>query len=127
MPEKHLFEYAVLRAVPRVEREEFINIGVILYCRSLQFLDMRMHLEVSKLLCIDPGCCVEDFEPVIRGILHVCSGDPEAGPIALLPAPERFRWLTAKRSTIVQTSAVHVGLTHNATETLHRIYEQVVL
>lgn len=127
MQQKHLYEYAVIRAVPRVDREEFFNIGVILYCRTLRFLDLRLHLDVQKLACLAPECSPCFIEDILKGIEGVCKAKKEAGPIAGLPAPERFRWLTAKRSTIVQMSAVHIGLSEDPAETLDRIFRKSVL
>jgi Protein of unknown function (DUF3037) len=128
MPDKHLFEYAVLRVVPRVEREEFLNVGVVLYCRDQGFLQCRYQLPEARLRAFAAAAGPDPGELLAR--LHafdkICRGRREGGPIGQLGLAERFRWLTATRSTIVQTSAVHPGLCHDAAETLNRLYAQLV-
>ena len=124
---KHLFEYAVIRVVPRVEREEFLNVGVVLYCREQQFLRVKYTLNKEKLL---PFCgpldCTE-VEEHLRAFDLICKGDPAGGPIAALDLPSRFRWLTATRSTVVQSSKVHPGFCTSAEETLEQLHSQLVL
>src|SRR3954447_10152384 len=107
MPEASAFDYAVMRVVPRVEREEFINAGVILFCRPRRFLAARIALDVPLLLALDPACDVAEVEQHLAAIPLICAGGPEAGPIGLLEQAERFHWLAAPRSTIIQPSAVH--------------------
>lgn len=127
MPDKHLFEYAVLRVVPRVEREEFVNVGVVLYCRDQGFLQCRYLLPEARLRAL--GGAALDLEELTARLLafdKICRGRREGGPIGQLGLAERFRWLTATRSTIVQTSAVHPGLCHDAAETLARLHTQLV-
>ena len=127
MPEKHLFEYAVLRVVPRVEREEFLNVGVILYCASEGFLQVRSEVPEARLRAF--GCAgldLQDLAQRLRAFERICQGRREGGPIGQLPVASRFRWLTAQRSTIVQTSPVHPGLCENAADTLERLYAQLV-
>lgn len=127
MQEKHLYEYAVIRLVPRVEREEFFNVGVILYCAAQKFLDVRISLSQEKLNCF--GCNMNEEETM--GFLHtfvaISQGGKDGGPIAMLPLAERFRWLTATRSTIIQCSTVHNGMTDNPAKTLERLYNKLVL
>lgn len=127
MPAKHLFEYAVLRVVPRVEREEFVNVGVVLYCRDQGFLQCRYLLPEARLraLCGDKLDLAE-LTARLHAFEKICRGRKEGGPIGQLGLAERFRWLTATRSTIVQTSPVHPGLCHDATETLNRLHAQLV-
>ncbi|RTQ46863.1 DUF3037 domain-containing protein [Hymenobacter gummosus] len=127
MPDKHLFEYAVLRVVPRVEREEFLNVGVVLYCRDQGFLQCRYLLPEARLRAfagdkLDLG----ELQARLHAFDKICRGRKEGGPIGQLGLAERFRWLTATRSTIVQTSAVHPGLCHDAAETLNRLHAQLV-
>jgi hypothetical protein len=126
MQENHLFEYAVLRIVPRVEREEFINVGVILYCKKHSFLQTIFTLSESRLLALDPAIDVDEIRSHLDALAAISSGKPEAGPIAALDLASRFRWLTAKRSTVVQTSAVHPGLCKDPGATLQRLHEQLV-
>jgi len=127
MPGKHLFEYAVIRIVPRVEREEFLNTGVILYCKDLKYLDVLYSINKDRLnaLCGTLDC--SEVEEHLQSFERICKGDKEGGPIASLDLPSRFRWLTATRSTVVQASKVHPGLCTNPAETLRKLYQQLVL
>ena len=110
MPTRSAYDYAVIRVVPRVEREEFVNVGVILSCPGRDFLDARLHLDRQRLLALDPTLDFQLLEQHLRIIPLVCSGDPTAGPIAKLTPRQRFHWLIAPRSTIIQTSVAHSGL-----------------
>lgn len=127
MHANHVFEYAIIRVVPKVEREEFINVGVILYCGPLKFLSTKISLnkERIKALCQEAEC--EELEEYINSFERISKGGKGSGPIGELPAAERFRWLTATRSTIVQTSKVHPGLTDNPQQMLNRLFEQLVV
>jgi hypothetical protein len=127
MPGKHLFEYAIIRIVPRVEREEFLNAGVILYCRDKKFLKALYSVDEKKLdaLCAKLDC--KEVEEHLRAISWIADGDPRGGPIAQLDPASRFRWLTATRSTIVQSSRVHPGLCDIPEETLQKLHAQLVL
>ncbi len=127
MQEKHLFEYAVIRVVPRIEREEFLNVGVVVYCRNEAFLQMLFTLDEARLTALFPKLDIEEIRAHLCAFEKICQGKPEAGPIARLDLAGRFRWLTARRSTVIQTSAVHPGLCLNAWETLARLYQQLVL
>lgn len=127
MSENHLFEYAVIRVVPRVEREEFLNVGVILYCRDQEFLQAKFTLDENRLKAFCRLIEIDELKGHLLAIEKICHGEKNAGPIARLDMASRFRWLTAKRSTIVQTSQVHPGLCDNARETLDRLYIQLVL
>lgn len=127
MPEKLLFEYAVIRVVPRVEREEFLNVGIILYCKQKKFLQCRFYLNRERLQAFSPALDVEDVQQYLQAFAQECAGSKESGPIGRLDLPSRFRWLTAVRSTVVQTSRVHPGFSHNPAETLERLYNQLVL
>jgi hypothetical protein len=127
MPGKYLFEYAVVRVVPKVEREEFLNAGVILFSKDLKFLRCRHSLNRQRLqaFCKDLDC--REVEDHLFAFEKICHGDADGGPIALLDLPSRFRWLTATRSTVVQTSKVHPGFTDDPVKTLERLFEQLVL
>lgn len=127
MQGRHLFEYAVIRVVPRVEREEFLNVGVVMYCRDLKFLQSIYTLDQKKLLalCNDLDC--REVEEHLRSIESICNGDKNGGPIAVLDISSRFRWLTATRSTVVQASKVHPGLCKDPGETLQKLFSQLVL
>lgn len=126
MPEKHLFEYAVLRVVPRVEREEFLNVGVIVYCRAQGFLQTRFELPEARLRALAPALDLAELTARLRAFERICQGRPAGGTIGQLPLAERFRWLTATRSTVVQTSPVHPGRCADAAETLTRLHAELV-
>lgn len=127
MQENHLFEYAIIRVVPRVEREEFLNVGVIVYSRPLQFLQTLYTLDEQRLLALFPGIDLKEIKEHLDAFEQVSIGNPGAGPIAGLDIASRFRWLTAKRSTVLQTSVVHPGLCKDAKETLEKLHKQLVL
>ncbi|MBC6609771.1 DUF3037 domain-containing protein [Hymenobacter sp. BT507] len=127
MPDKHLFEYAVLRVVPRVEREEFLNVGVILYCASQGFLQVRFTVPEARLHAFaGQPLDLADLHARLHAFERICAGRRTGGPIGQLPVASRFRWLTAMRSTIVQTSAVHPGLCADPGAALDRLFEQLV-
>ena len=127
MQEKHLFEYAVIRVVPRVEREEFMNVGVILYCRGLGFLQTVYLLNEERLLSFSKDLDIQELQERLQAFERICKGRSEGGPIGQMSIAERFRWLTAARSTVVQTSAVHPGLCTDAQSMLDHLYTQLVL
>lgn len=121
------FDYAVIRLVPHVEREEFFNVGVILSCPEQKFLEARISLNEEKLKCFAPDAETEEVRRFLEIIPKICAGAPEAGIIGKLSQRERFYWLTAQRSTIIQSSAVHTGLTGDAVKTLEHLFEKMVL
>lgn len=127
MQEQHLFEYAVIRVVPRVEREEFANAGVILYCAAKRFLQVRFQLDINWLSVLSADLDMAEIETNLNAFHLICEGGKTAGPIGLLDPASRFRWLTAARSTVLQTSRVHPGLCVDPLETLNRLYAQLVL
>lgn len=126
MQDRHLFEYAIIRVVPRVEREEFINVGVILYCATLKFLDVVYEMDESRLMSLCAKSNLIEIAERLEAFRKICSGGKSGGEIGKLPMASRFRWLTANRSTIVQTSAVHPGLCKNAGETLDQLFQKLV-
>lgn len=126
MPDKQVFEYAIIRVVPRVEREEFLNVGVIVFVKSKGFLGMRYALDASRLSALYPETDLQEVSAQLQTFHKICLGDLSGGPIAALDAPSRFRWLTAKRSTIIQCSAVHPGLCDHADQTLDRLFLEMV-
>ena len=128
MPGTYLFEYAVIRIVPRVEREEFLNAGVILYCKDLNFLQTVFTLDKGRLASLAPGLDIDEIENHLNAFVRISEGDILAGgDIAKLDAPLRFRWLTATRSTVIQTSKVHSGFCTDPVETLNKLQAQLVL
>lgn len=126
MQERSVFEYAVIRIVPKVERQEFFNVGVILYCGPQKFLGTRIFVNREKLKAFGDIDC-EELDDYIQAFERISAGGTDAGPIGQLPIAERFRWLTATRSTIVQTSHVHPGLCVDAKEMLDSLFNQLVL
>jgi hypothetical protein len=127
MQENQLFEYAVIRIVPRVEREEFLNVGVILYCPKQKFLKVKYLLDKKRITHFCSELDINELEEHLKTFELISSGNKDAGPIAKLSIAERFRWLTATRSTIVQTSKVHPGFCNDAEETLIKLFNQLVL
>lgn len=127
MQQKHLFEYAVIRVVPRVEREEFLNIGVILYCAKQQFLKAKYLLDEPRLKAFYTDLDIVELKEHVCSIERICTGSKEAGPIGKLDMAPRFRWLTATRSTVVQTSKVHPGFCLDAVGTLEKLFVQMVV
>jgi len=121
------FDYAVLRIVPRVDREEFINAGVILYCKAQHFLAAKVHIDESRLLALSPEIDPEVVRLHLEAFSRICKGEVDAGPIAALPQRERFHWLVAPRSTIIQVSPVHTGLSEAPHLCLEKLFEQLVL
>jgi hypothetical protein len=127
MPATHLFEYAVIRVVARVDREEFLNVGVILYCPTLKFLGLRCTHHCERLLTLDPQLDLVELTQHLHAFGTITRGESTGGPIARLDMANRFRWLTATRSTILQTSRVHPGLSPDPAATLEGLYERLVL
>jgi len=126
MQQKHLFEYAVIRVVPRVEREEFLNIGVILYCAKLKFLRAKYLLDEPRLRAFSNTIDLEEIKEHVCAFEHICLADQDSGPIGKLDMASRFRWLTATRSTVLQTSKVHPGFCDEPEETLDSLFAQLV-
>jgi hypothetical protein len=120
------YEYSVLRAVPRVERGEYVNIGVVLYCQKLDFLGVAAKVDPARILALDPAADVEGIEAVLRAITDVCSGGECAGPAGADSPGRRFRWLIAPRSTVVQPGPVHTGLTSAPDAELARLAEALL-
>ena len=126
MQESHLFEYAVIRVVPHVEREEFINVGVILICPQKKFLQTRFAVNQNRLRALCDEVDMEELDRHIESFNRICKGEGDSGPIGKLPQKERFRWLTASRSTILQTSPVHPGLCHDPQEMIDKLFAKLV-
>jgi len=120
------FEYALLRVVPRVERGEFVNAGVILYCQEKRFLEAALHLDPERLRALDPRLDLVAVRAHLEAARRVCAGGPGAGPIGLLPPVQRFGWLVAPRSTIVQPGPVHTGLAEDPQEALDHLLKTMV-
>ena len=127
MQGKHLYEYAIIRVVPRVEREEFINVGVILCAAKQRFIQCRINLNRDKLLALDPEADCDLLAAHLDSFVKICSNPDEGGPIAKNDPPARFRWLTAMRSSMIQTSRPHSGLTEDLEGTVERLFRENVL
>jgi hypothetical protein len=124
MPAAASFDYALIRVVPRVDRQEFINAGVVVYCPERQFLGARIRLNRERLLALWPDVDVALVEQHLEATERICAGDPEAGEIAKMSLRERFHWITSPRSTIVQPSPVHTGVCTGTDELLDRLEKQ---
>jgi hypothetical protein len=126
MSARHPFQYAAIRVVPRVERGELLNAGVVLFCRPLRFLGARTRLDAGLLAALSPGCDPADVQPHLDAVERIAAGDPAGGPIARLEQSERFHWLVAPSSTIVQPGPVHTGLTDDPGGELARLFAALV-
>ena len=127
MQEKHLYEYAVIRVVPRVEREEFLNVGIVLFCKKAKFIKVLYSLNVEKVLSFSTEADVKQIEMNLLAFEKVAHGTKDGGAIALMDIPSRFRWLTALRSSVIQSSRPHPGLCDDLEQTTQRLFEDLVL
>lgn len=127
MQEKQLFEYAVIRVMPKVEREEFLNVGIVLYCRQAKFLQCLYKLDTERLHSFCTITDAAEIENNLASYERICNGSAGSGPIGKLDIASRFRWLTATRSTIVQSSKVHPGFCTGAEDTLRKLFFQLVM
>jgi len=126
MPALSSYDYAVLRVVPNVERKEFINVGVILFCRTRRFLGVRIELQPKRLAVLAPELDLEMVKAQLDLFPRICAGGPDAGPIGQLEQPDRFHWLVAPRSTAIQVSPVHCGLCADPQAALDEVFEKQV-
>ena len=126
MRDQYTYEYAIIRVVPRVEREEFINVGVIVLCAAKKFIEARIELDERRLMAIDSTMDVESIRAHLASISAICNGGEQAGPIGLLTPSERFHWLVAPRSTIIQTSPVHTGRCKDPDTVLEHLLDTMV-
>ena len=127
MQEKHLYEYAVIRVLPVVEREEFLNVGIILFCKKAKFIKMHFTMDEIKLRLFSAELDVEQVQLNLQSFEKIAMGMKDCGPIAQLDIPSRFRWLTAVRSSAIQTSRPHPGLCNDLEQTAKRLFEELVL
>jgi hypothetical protein len=125
-PARRPFSYAILRVVPRVERGECFNAGVVLFCRQLGFLGVRVGLDERRLAALAPDTSAEDVRAQLDALVRIAAGDPEGEAIAALPPSERFGWLVAPSSTIIQPSPVHTGLSDDPQATLDALFAELV-
>ena len=126
MPSKHLFEYALIRIVPRVEREEFANVGVLICCKQQNVLLCKIQNSFEKVLALDPQADLAMMQDYLDSFEKICKGENIENPISKQDAASRFRWLTAQRSSMLQTSRPHTGLTEDLQKTLESLFEAYV-
>lgn len=126
MPTMHTYDYAIVRVVPRVERGEFINVGVIVSCDATDSLEARIELDAARVLALDPGADVAAIRAALGAIDAVCAGSAAAGALGALSARERFHWLVAPRSAVIQTSPVHTGRNAEPGGVLAHLFQTMV-
>lgn len=127
MQEKHLYEYAVIRVLPRVEREEFLNVGIILFSKGAKFIKVLYTIDEEKLRLFADDLDVDQLRLNMESFEKIARGDQDGGPIAQMDIPSRFRWLTAVRSSVIQTSRPHPGFCGNLEGTIERLFTELVL
>jgi hypothetical protein len=123
---KRLYDYAIIRVVPRVERGEQVNVGVVLSAVDSDYLDARIALDEARVRALDPAIDLETVRATLAALTRMCAGGPDAGPIGAMPPRERFRWLVSPRSTIVQMSPIHTGQAADLTAELQRLFDLMV-
>jgi len=126
MQEKYLYEYAVIRVLPVVEREEFINVGIILFCKQAKFIKVYFAINENKIKLFSKDLDLEQIKSNLLSFEKIAHGGKNSGPIALMDLPSRFRWLTAMRSSVIQTSRPHPGLCQDLEKTCKRLFEELV-
>lgn len=127
MQEKHLYEYAVIRVLPKVEREEFINVGIILFSKRAKYIKVLYKVDENKLKLFSDDIDVAEINSILQSFEKISSGSKEGGVIASFDIPERFRWLTAVRSSCIQTSRPHSGFSSNLDQTVECLFQELVL
>lgn len=126
MQEKNLFEYAIVRIIPRVERGECLNVGVVLFCKKSKYLKAKFGFDEQRILSAFPWVDVDDIKQHLTAFEQICIGNNQPGTIASLDVQSRFKWLTAKRSTVIQTSETHPGFCNDADFKLEQLYNELV-
>lgn len=127
MQEQHLYDYAVIRVVPRVEREEFINIGLMMYCKRQKYLRIEYLIPEEKIRLFSTDFDIEQLKTNLDSFTKICSGKKEGGPIAQFEIAERFRWLTAIKSSSIQTSRPHSGFSSDLDATFNKLFTELIL
>lgn len=127
MQEQHLYDYAVIRVVPRVEREEFINVGLMLFCKRQKYLRMQYQIPTEKILLFAPEFDIEQLQINLDAFDKICCGKKDGGPIGSFDIAERFRWLSAVKSSSIQTSRPHSGFSKDLDATFDKLYAELVL
>lgn len=126
MQGKHLYEYAIIRIVPRVEREEFINVGIVLCCKRENYLKSKVVVDEQKIFALDPSADMLLFKEYLDSFSKICEGENGGSPISKQDVASRFRWLTAVRSSMLQTSRPHIGFTEDLEKALDKLFEEYV-
>ena len=126
MQQKYLYEYAIVRVVPVVEREEFVNVGVILFCKKEKFIRMRYHLKEDKIMALMPAAALDEISRNLDAFCKIAGGEKDGGPVAAMDEAERFRWLTAVRSASIQTSRPHPGVSDDLEKTFDSLFSEMV-
>jgi hypothetical protein len=126
VPDHSTYDYAVIRVVPRVEREEFVNVGVVVSCPAQDFLDAAIELDPARVAILDPTLDIDTLQRHLDSIPRICRGGADAGPIGQLSRRERFRWMVAPRSTVIQFSPAHTGRCEQPQQLLERLMDQLV-
>ncbi|HET6557404.1 MAG TPA: DUF3037 domain-containing protein [Prolixibacteraceae bacterium] len=126
MQHKHIYEYAIIRVVPVVEREEFVNAGVILFCKKKKFIRMLYRLREEKILALMPDADIGEISKNMEAFSRIAAGEKDAGPIAGMDEAERFRWLTAVRSASIQTSRPHPGMSDDLDKAVNTLFAEMV-
>ncbi|MDX5478020.1 MAG: DUF3037 domain-containing protein [Cyclobacteriaceae bacterium] len=126
MQGKHLYEYAIIRIVPRVEREEFVNVGIILCCKRENYLKSKVLLNEQKIFSLDPAADMLLFKEYLDSFSKICKGENVGSPVSKQDVASRFRWLTAVRSSMLQTSRPHIGFTDDLEKSLDKLFEEYV-
>lgn len=127
MPENNLYEYAVIRYCPNIERAEFINVGLLMMCKRQRWMSAQIHLPQDRLQALRAAHSTAEIQQQLRTFTDIAAGNPTAGPMAAMPVEERFRWLTAVKSACLQTSRPHPGLTPNLEHRFQQLFQQLVL
>lgn len=127
MQEKHLYEYAVIRVLPKVEREEFINVGIILFSKRAKYIKVLYKIDENKLKMFSDDVDIEEIDSILKAFEKISSGSKVGGVIATFDVPERFRWLTAVRSSCIQTSRPHSGFSSDLDQTIQCLFQELVL
>ncbi|MBK7567204.1 MAG: DUF3037 domain-containing protein [Chitinophagales bacterium] len=127
MPEKYLYEYAIIRVLPVVEREEFLNVGIILFSKKANYIKVLYTINENKLKVFSGDVDVQQIKMNLESLVKIANGEKNSGPIAELDVPSRFRWLTAVRSSAIQVSRPHPGMCYNLDATAERLFQELVL
>lgn len=127
MQEKHLYEYSIIRVLPFVEREEFINVGIIIFCKNAKYIKMHFTLNENKLRSFCKDIDIEQIQLNLQSFEKIANGTEKCGTIAMMDVSSRFRWLTAVRSSVIQTSRPHPGICDDLDQTAQRLFEELVL